>query len=121
MRLTIEDFSARACSALCRLTTSRTPVVHLTGGLGVVASILDRRSIFVIGVDAGKLTTVYSSYALDVDVALALLGTVAAGAVQLAVIVYVEVQKEVLVRNHLKELGVGVWQMWTKNVTVYSR
>ena len=101
----IDNLSARACSALRRLTASSTPVVHLAGSLGIVASVLDRRGILVIGIDAGKLTTIYSSYTLDVDVALALLGAVTAGAVQLTVVVYVEVQKEVLVRNHLKELG----------------
>lgn len=77
----------------------------MAGSLGVVASVLDRCGILVIGIDSSELTTIYSSYTLDIDVAFALLGAITTGAVQLTIVVYVEVQKDMLVRHYLKELG----------------
>ena len=91
LSLDLSKGSTRAGSALFRLAASCTSIVHLTRGLGVVAGVLDRRSIFVVGVDASKLTTLDSSHTLDVDVALALLRTVTARTVQLAVVIDVEV------------------------------
>lgn len=59
--------------------------------LRVGADVLESSSVAVVGVDTSELTTADSGDALDVDVALALLGAVSAGAVELAVVVDVEI------------------------------
>lgn len=57
-----------------------------------VARVFNRRSISVVAVDTRQFTTIAGIHAVDVDVALALLAAVAAGAVQLAVVLDVKVE-----------------------------
>jgi len=83
--------SATACSTLRGLAASRATVVHLARSLGIVASVLDCGSVSIIRVDASQLTTIDSSHTFNVNIALALLRAVAAGAVQLAIVIDIEV------------------------------
>lgn len=81
----------RADSGLLRLTATSAASVHLALGLGIRADVLEGRSVTVVGVDACEFATVDRGDALNVDVALALLGAVSAGAVQLSIVLDVEV------------------------------
>lgn len=64
----------RANAGLRGLAPSSTTVIHLTLDFRIGAYVLEGRGVTVVGVDTGKFTTVNGSYALDVDVPLALLG-----------------------------------------------
>lgn len=57
----------------------------------VGADVVEGSSVTEVGVDTGELVAVDCGDTLDVDVALALAGAVAAGAVELAVVLDVEV------------------------------
>ncbi|KAJ8104452.1 hypothetical protein OPT61_g10749 [Boeremia exigua] len=81
----------RADTSLCGLAATSAAVVHLALGLRIGADVLEGSSVLVVSVDAGELTAVLSSDTLNVNVALALGRAVSAGAVQLAVVLDVEV------------------------------
>jgi hypothetical protein len=101
---------ARAGASLLGLAATSTTSVHLALGLRISADVLEGSSVPVVAVNTSQLTTVDRGHALDVDVALALLGAlgsckrmfnnlismigityVSARAVELAVIVDIEV------------------------------
>lgn len=62
---------SRAVPSLRRLTSSGTAIVHLARVVGVVAAVLDRGGISVVGVDARELAAVLGNHALNVHVTLA--------------------------------------------------
>lgn len=95
----------RAVSDLLRLAVSRATVVEDARVASVRADVDKSGRVSVHRVDARQLATVVRRHALDVDVALALAGAVAARPVQLAVVLGVEVDLRGVSLSLLHGLG----------------
>lgn len=81
----------RAVSNLLGLAVAGATVVEHTRVVGISADVDESGGVSIDRVNAGQLAAIVGSRALNVDVALALAGAVAARAVQLAVVLGVEV------------------------------
>lgn len=81
-----ELYSTGTHTCLRRLTAIRTTSIHLAQSRRISADIDKSSSVSVVAVDPGELATIHSCDALNVNIAFTLLTTIAAAAIQLAVI-----------------------------------
>lgn len=81
----------RAVSDLLLLAVTRTTIIKDTRMVSVGAHILQRGRITVVEVDADDFAAVTSGSALNIDIALALVVTVTARAIDFAVVFSIEV------------------------------